>query len=175
MIYEINDTADYFMDGYFEWIAKLLRDREHNTGGAAFAMDKSRFILETLFRIPFRYSMQMDSNRHDDGIDLRYRYAYENGLPLSSPDEAMYEYDCNMLEMMAALALRIEEHIMSDPDVGDRTPKWFWDMIKNMGLDVNADTDYKMISEAVNRITDHTYAKNGKGGLFTVNDTNTDM
>lgn len=174
MIYEINDTADYFLDGYFNWIVDLLCDDEHNTRDDD-GRNWCRHVLEVLFHIPFSYTMQMDSNRHADGIDLRYRYAYENGLPLSSAEESMYDTDCCWLEMMTALALRIEEHIMSDPDVGDRTSRWFWQMIESMDI---KDTDYyddRMIFEATRRVTNHTYHKSGKWGLFTIQDPDKDM
>lgn len=38
------------------------------------------------------------------------------------------------LEMIIALAIRLEEHIMDDPDIGNRTGQWFWDMIVSLGL-----------------------------------------
>ena len=36
--------------------------------------------------------------------------------------------------MMIALAIRCEEHIMDDPDAGDRTGQWFWSMLVSLGL-----------------------------------------
>ena len=42
---------------------------------------------------------------------------------------------CSVLEMMIALAIRCEEHIMDDPDVGNRTGQWFWkDVYKRQDL-----------------------------------------
>ena len=41
---------------------------------------------------------------------------------------------CSVLEMMIALSMRCEEQIMDDPDIGNRTGQWFWDMIDNLGL-----------------------------------------
>lgn len=41
---------------------------------------------------------------------------------------------CSVLEMIIALAIRLEEHIMDDPDIGNRTGQWFWDMIVSLGL-----------------------------------------
>lgn len=42
--------------------------------------------------------------------------------------------DDSVLEMLIALSIRLEEHIMDDPEIGDRTGQWFWNMITNLGL-----------------------------------------
>lgn len=113
----------------------------------------------------------MDGNRAEDGVNLRYRFGAEKNIPEA---EIAYHLDsrpCSMLEMMCALALRCEETIMSDPDEGDRTGIWFWNMIKSLGLTKMTDGELN-ISDRVERATDavtyHTYAANGSGGLFTI-------
>ena len=93
-----------------------------------------RKLLRELHRIEFTYSIPMDGNRAEDGVDLRYRFGYENGYSSSMISVYLDNRMCSVLEMMIALAIRCEEHIMDDPDIGNRTGQWFWNMIVNLGL-----------------------------------------
>jgi hypothetical protein len=108
----------------------------------------------------------MDSNRVEDAVDLRKQF----GL-LGNP------YSCSVLEMMVALAVRCERHIMGSIEIGDRTGEWFWEMIFNLGLDgmdnVNFDPEY--VDMVTSRLLTRRYKSNGEGGLFTVNNRPEDM
>lgn len=122
----------------------------------------------------FRYSIPNDGNRAEDGVYLRYRFALENGY------DDIFKYldgPCRVLEMLVALANRCEEHIMDDPDIGDRTGQWFWTMIRNLDLDSmtdeNFDIDY--VEEKVSIFLDRRYASNGEGGLFILDDCRYDL
>lgn len=73
--------------------------------------------------------------------------------------------------MMTALAIRCEEHIMDDPDIGNRTGQWFWSMLVNLGLGSMYDAKFNRyrVDRILERLLDREYGRNGKGGLFTVN------
>ena len=77
---------------------------------------------------------------------------------------------CSVLEMMIALAIRCEEHIMDDPDVGNRTGQWFWNMIMNLGLGSMTDDqfDKRYAEQVIERFLNREYEQDGEGGLFTV-------
>jgi hypothetical protein len=145
---------------YFEWMYDLVCD-----GRFAEAITYRR-LFELLHRTEFVYFVPHDENRADDGISLRYHYC------VSHECEDLEQYldgPCSILEMMVALAIR-EEHIMSDPDRGDRTAQWFWTMISSLGL--SGMTDYNFDKEFVNdsiaKFLNREYSPDGKGGLFTV-------
>jgi protein involved in sex pheromone biosynthesis len=76
-----------------------------------------------------------------------------------------------MLEMLIALAIRCEEQ-MSNPKEGDRTCKWFWEMIQNIELDSYTDSDYfnldgpVMVDKILTNVLERNYKHDGKGGLF---------
>jgi hypothetical protein len=84
---------------------------------------------------------------------------------------------CSVLEMMIALAIRCEETIMDDPDIGDRTRQWFWGMIINLGLggmtDANFDPDF--VDDSVLRFLNRDYEPDGRGGLFTIRNCHRDL
>ena len=124
----------------------------------------------------FRYSIPRDDNRAYDGLNLRYRFGYENGYG----DDISADFDsrpCSVLEMMVALAIRCEESIMDDPYVGDRTGQWFWGMIVNLGLGSMIDSrfDKRRVDEVIKRFLDREYEPNGKGGLFTIKNCDRDL
>ena len=111
----------------------------------------------------------MDANREEDGIDLRYRFITEVGIPKNYQEVYAYlDGPCSVLEMMIALAIRCEESIMDDPDIGDRTSEWFWLMMKNLGLDYMSDRkfDRDIAEEKISIFLDRRYKRNGEGGLF---------
>lgn len=156
-------TKDELNNAYFEWMYQLVCDERDSEMSY-------RKLLYLLHDTDFNYTIPMDGNRAEDGTDLRYRFGYENAY--DGPIIAAYLDDrpCSVLEMMVALAIRCEEHIMCDPDIGDRTGQWFWNMIDNLGLgdmdDEGFDKNYaeRVIQKFLNR----EYKRNGEGGLFTV-------
>lgn len=120
-----------------------------------------------LYDTEFKHIIKMDKNRADDGLALRYRYTSKTCL----------EEPCSVLEMMIALAIRCEETIMDDPKFGNRIGQWFWGMVVNLGLgsmtDNNFDKDF--VDDAITRFINREYEPNGRGGLFTVKNCDTDL
>ena len=154
---------DQIINDYFEWLWNFTKCRGHS---------QNRKIITLLHNIEFRYSIPMDANREEDGIDLRYRFITEVGIPKNYQEVYAYlDGPCSVLEMMIALAIRCEESIMDDPDIGDRTSEWFWLMMKNLGLDYMNDRkfDRNIAEEKISIFLDRKYKRNGEGGLFVVN------
>lgn len=156
---------------YFEWIYDLVYDESH------LKRYPYRALLTHLHNVEFTYILPMDENRAADGIDLRDKFGYERYYSREVIHEYLGDGPCSVLEMMAALALACEEHIMSDPDIGDRTGLWFWGMIDNLGLsdmhDYNFDQDYT--DEVIGRLLNREYEPDGTGGLFTVRQRRRDL
>ena len=150
-------------DSYFQWMYQLVCDEYPNKPGY-------KKLLYFLHSTEFTYSLALDGNRFDDGVELRYRYGYENDLEQVKVSRYLDDKPCSVLEMMIARAIRLEEHIMSDPEVGNRTKMWFWDMIENLGLDDMSD-DYFEEERAeyiIHKFLERDYSPNGKGGLFRI-------
>lgn len=154
---------------YFRWLIRFTKDRRHI---------KYKKLLSFLHEKEFVVIIPFDSNRASDGIDLRWRFACECGYDNDFDEVSEYlDNPCSVLEMMVALALRCEEHIMDDPDIGNRTSQWFWTMINNLGLEDMEDLhfDYERTDEIVSTFLYREYKRNGEGGLFVVNNKNKDM
>lgn len=162
-------TRDKIINEYFEWLSDCTKDKKHLN---------HRNLLMLLHNTEFRYSILMDSNRAEDGVDLRYRFACKFGYPENRQEICRYlDGPCSVLEMMIALAIRCEESIMDDPDIGNRTPQWFWLMVRNLGLErMNNDRFNKDIAnKKISIFLDRKYKRNGEGGLFIVNNARRDL
>ena len=160
-----NPTHNEIVNEYFEWMYHLVcNDEKYNK--LSF-----RKLLYFLYSVDFFPQIEMDENRRIDGINFRYRFGYENGYS----DEYIKRYldtkECSILEMMLALAYRVEEQIMADISYGNRTGQWFWVMIVNLGLgqmdDAKFDKGY--CTYVIDTFLQRRYLDNGKGGLFVVN------
>lgn len=148
---------------YFQWMSNLVCDGKYTRGLSWEA------LFRELHQTIFTYILPMDENRATDGTDLRYRFGYEEGY---SRDELLCldDRECSVLEMMVALALRCEEHIMDDPESGDRTGRWFFEMIENLGLADMDDEHFERetVHFVIRRFLDRDYEPNGEGGLFSL-------
>lgn len=156
---------------YFDWLYGLVCKQSNSH-------ISFRRLLMHLHNINFRYSIRKDQNRAEDGIDLRYRFAITEHYG-ESPDLIM-DYlggPCSVLEMMVALAIRCEENIMDDPNIGDRTGQWFFGMIISLGLGSMTDTrfDRYFVEDIIETFLDREYEPNGRGGLFTIRDCDVDL
>jgi hypothetical protein len=150
---------DEVINEYFEWLVNIACK---DIGVVSY-----RKLLGFLHRTDFVVIDPMDSNRADDGVELRYRFAHD----YIEDDDAEYLLTgpCSVLEMMLALSIRCEE-IMDDPRFGDRTTQWFWEMVASLGLGGMYDSNFDIChaKEVVMRFLARDYEPDGTGGLFTV-------
>jgi len=164
-------TKDELNNKYFEWMSQLVCDPRY------LKRLSYQKLLTYLHTVEFVYSIGLDGNRFEDGIDLRYRFGFENSY--EGPMVATYLDDrpCSVLEMLIALAIRCEEHIMDDPHEGNRVGQWFWNMIANLGLKSMSDTNFDKgyADGVIYRFLNREYKRNGEGGLFTVEHCNYDL
>lgn len=152
---------------YFNWLCHFIRNRTSR---------QYHKLLSCLFYTDFHWSVENDGNREEDGLDMRGRYEYEeNADPIEV--RRYLQGTCSILEMMVALALRCEEHIMDEPEVGNRTEYWFWLMIKNLGLTDQIDQYFneERTEEILHTFLNRGYEPDGKGGLFIIHDDNVNI
>jgi hypothetical protein len=151
-------------NAYFLWICDRVLP-----GG----YDRSEYkqLMRTLATTEYIYGTTFDESRSLDGIDLRARFAYETG------DNVLYICGpCSLLEMMASLAIRVEEDVMTD-FVNDRTYIWFGEMLESLGVADQTDDrfDAIFVDERISGFLYGTYERNGRGGLFTTTNPDIDM
>ena len=163
-------TKDELNNLYFEWMYQLVCNERYSNRLSY------RKLLMYLHTIDFNYIIGMDGNRAEDGIDLRYRFGYEESYEEPMISTFLDDRPCSVLEMLIALSMQCEK-IMTDPDIGDRTGQWFWNMIVSLGLGSMTDTrfDKEYCLDVIYRFLDREYEPDGKGGLFTIRNCDTDL
>jgi hypothetical protein len=148
-------NRDAIQREYFRYLCGLVK------GGPARGGGRVEFLW-FLHKKPFYCIIDNDENRSEDGKQL-----WEDW----SGEELNEEAQCSVLEMLIGLAKRID-YILADSREGDRTAKWFWEMVGNLGLEEFTDRD--LVDERRNynndRILDilieRLYSASGRGGLF---------
>lgn len=162
---------DKINNEYFNWMYNLVCNDHY------YKKLSYRKLLTFLHDTEFVYILPMDENRAVDGVDFRFRFGYECGYTRDTIEQYLGSRPCSILEMMIALAFRVEEHIMDDNSFGNRTGQWFWNMIVSLGLghmsDINFDEKY--CEQIILRFLNREYKPNGDGGLFTIEGCKYDM
>lgn len=157
---------------YFDWLFDMVCRNRYP------AQNSFRKLLMHLHDIDFRYMIANDQNRASDGVRLRYRFALYLGYD-DDPKEItnLLSGPCSVLEMMVGLAVRCEEDIMDDASKGNRTGQWFWEMIVSLGLGSMDDRRYdeRVVDDVIECFLNRDYKPNGKGGLFTIDNTDQDL
>lgn len=154
---------DGITNEYFEWLCNLVCGKRYSK---QVSYDR---LLSRLHETEFRYSIYNDRNRAHNGTALRYRFA----LAQNYNDEYVSDVlrgPCSVLEMMVAVAIYCEEHIMDEYRYGDRTGQWFWGMIVNLGLGAMIDRrfDIQYVDDVLDRFLNREYEPDGRGGLFRI-------
>lgn len=170
-----NDDINIIRSNYLNWLYDTMC-------GGRNPIDTYYELFKALYDTDFRSYIDMDTNREQDGCELRYRFIntakdkYSKHYSIDEIEKAL-DKPCSVLELMIALAIRCEENIMSDPSYGNRTQQWFWNMIANLGLHDMQDGSFdKVIFDKI-MITfiERRYTYDGKGGLFYVRNCPEDM
>lgn len=131
---------------YYLWLESLVNDGNHSK------------LIRYLYESPYRWQFTLDENRAAGGLNLRGKFAYENGINIQDVGVG----PCSILEMLIALADRMVEILTMD--IGD----WFWDLMRNLGLDRfdDAHFDEGGINYILNVWLDRHYDEHGNGSLF---------
>lgn len=158
-------NSEKVYDVYFDWLCDLVKTPDEDQMGHGYTK-----LLKLLHDTEFTYTHPFDGNRWEDGINLRYRFGRVHRLDDGFIATTLDTKPCSVLEMMVALAVRCEETIMCEPELGDRTGTWFWTMIKSMGLigcyDDMFDIWCELAKHLIDRMLKRQYKSNGMGGLF---------
>lgn len=105
------------MDTYYKFLLSLIGDCPDCE------------LLRYLFEVDYIWTIHLDENRAQDGIDLRCLYANLNKLTI----DIFQDKPCSMLEMLIAFANRIENDFMGSAE-GNNAPRWFYQMLVSLGI-----------------------------------------
>lgn len=149
-----------FEENYFNWLCTKAVDPQHH---------EYHGLLTILHRTEFVWVHPMDSNRAEDGIELRTDFLRETGF---SAESEWMEQPASMLEVLLAFANRAQ--FQTDMPVRN----WFIRFLANLELEhyhrVSA-SDIPEIEEILYRFIWRTYRPDGYGGLFPIQSTTRDQ
>ena len=148
---------------YIQWVVKDKLGMSDND------WKKYNFLINTLSKIEFIWIHPRDENRAVDGLSLRESFTYETGLYLDGSSGLPTK--CSVFEMLAALAIKIENQIMRNLSLGDRTSKWFLEMCYNLGFKDCTNKkwkydDEKFVQNSCKKFIFRDFKSDGDGGLF---------
>lgn len=146
---------------YFRWIMNSALSPELKARCRRRGVDL-RAVMKELSCIPFEGLKEDDLNRVDDGIELRYRFGRDLGYSDAEIAASIDIHECDVLELIAAMALKAGEQIFGAPYVREGARWIFQKMLENAGmLEPGAD-----IFDICYSIQEGTYAPDGYGGFF---------
>lgn len=146
----MRDDYNYSSASMSEYIHWVMKDKLHMTDREV--RDFLR-TMEVLASVEFVCNHPMDDNRAIDGLELRDDFEYETGRFLDKSSGLLPR--CTFFEMLAALAMRCESQLMRNLSIGDRTSRWFFEFLYNLGI-----SDPGMDERYICRLTDPTnYSK----------------
>lgn len=126
-------------------------------------------LMEAMYSTEFTWNVPFDSNRAEDGKELRRDFVLDRGIR-DAPADWM-GMPCSFLEMVMGLADRMSRMLDKGVD------KFFWLLLDNAGLagqdEENFDSLY--VEAKMYEIIDRVYDYNGNGGFFPLDETETDQ
>lgn len=157
-------------NSYFSWLLEVI---EHEK------CEKSYFLMlkelsKTIFWI--KKGISRDANRAVDGIKLRDEYFVELREAGYSDycDPSLASCGCSILEMIIGISKRMNDELMMG-DGEDKTAQYFWEIIKNLGLEELDDEKFAENNAAVTfkiglicgKLCNRSYKSDGTdGGMF---------
>ena len=155
MVY--SHRRDKIWDEYGDW----LIDR------VGFKKKRYENLLHELHMIPFSFTIALDEGRVSDGLELRDEFYLEMGYISLIFDGRK----CSVLEMLVALAIRIEGEYIGDPRE-EHPERIFWEMIENL---FNIETNWRLCGPEIDRAfvcktvdiwLKRRFKYDGKGSIF---------
>ena len=153
-------------EDYGSWILHRVGffDRRHD------------LLMEELHNFKFVSYVNFDDNRVRDGIGLRSDFLNDRAVSYKDYVGDFRDHFCSVLEVLAALAIRIEEEYIGDPK--EFHPEHiFWEMICNLGLDRYDDSWFKPrdIYDILDTWMRREFSRNGEGSIFPLKRTRRDQ
>jgi len=148
---------------YYNWLVERITGKPVSTC-------QYKKLLRKLYETEFTWIVEGDENRAGDGIALRRQFAEEGGF-----EQSLNDMPCSVLEMMIALAERIDQGIMRGFGPDYSAYDWFWCMIENLGLDDQNDRrfDQFIVCRAIQNMLDRRYVLGQRGALFVLKNCST--
>lgn len=151
---------EHLDESYFHWLYTLIGSSSRVPSRTHYALGRQLFRQEFVPHIP------RDENRVNDGRDLRYEFVNEKMATreIEKVNASWMGMGCSFLEMLIALS-RVFAF-----ETETTTRGCFWHMMDNLNVSQFNDRYHAFgegdIADAMERVINRTYAPDGSGGLF---------
>lgn len=154
-------------DAYFKWLCGIIGCKNID-----YSTCRHCLLLMYLYNIDFYILDNVEGNEHNrlaDAMELKIEFCETH--PEIDRD-SLFITKPSVLEVLVALARRIDDDIMYDPKIGLNASQWFWEMIQNLHMEGFTDDCYNYnwstddVDIIMDRCMDRAYDKNGNGSLF---------
>lgn len=156
---------------YFTWLCSFI---DETRGG----QDIKRYsqLLTDLFSINYYWLLAQDDNRASYAFELRDIFEKMGG----THHPGIVRKPISVLEVFISMAIKAEEGLMTNTELGDRTGQWFWMMMSNLDFETFDDNIYDVdvsiaVRSKISMVLDRRFAPNGDGGLFPMRHPRSDM
>lgn len=142
-------------DPYFDWLCMITGNRNYIE------------LARALHEAEFRAKLPADKNRSMDGMQLRVEFMQKHG----EFGSATNRHGCTMLELLISIARRMS-FLMHGNRSDHRSGYYFYVLLRNLGIDKCTDENWNFVNgeffveDAIWRVVNRQYERNGKGGLF---------
>ena len=142
-------------DVYFWWLYDMIKGSYYTE------------LLKELYDIPFNVPrFDIDKSREVDGLNLRKEFSEATKYSFD-----IHERPCSFLEMLIAMAKKLDNDVLFETKYGDRTLDWFWMFIELLELSQATDDHWnyswkKYVDSKCEIVKTRQYQRDGKGGMF---------
>lgn len=120
-------TGEYSL--YFEWLIDQV-------GGEDWWGDYGLSLVK-LFNKRYYFVNELDSAMYEKGKALRTDAIFGGITPIAIPSD-----ETRILEVLVAIAKDVDLKLMYNPRVGDRSARWFEDLMNTLGFnDISGEID----------------------------------
>ena len=163
----------FLVDDYVYFLYRIVQNGGENHRKLCVELFKNRFFIT-------RSAPKRDVDREKDGLELRKELPHkthwldnmtQDEYPGNVFDYERYQIPCTILEMIIGISKRMSEQLM-DEDGEDKTAQYFWEIIRNLGLDCWDDDNFgwetglapKNIGKTCEILCKRQYNPDGTGG-----------
>lgn len=154
---------------YFDWLCVQV-----NGGDPKESYLK---LLRILFNHVFYWRLPLDADREADGLELRKDFR-DDSLHLYLSDE-FYDEPCNVLEVLVALAYRLDGDVLGNDNYISKPSRWFWMMVENLNIKIDdynfTSCDRDMIDRRIDLWLSRVFDSDGSGSIFPIPGTKNDQ
>lgn len=154
---------------YFDWLCVQVNGGDPGESYVG--------LLRVLFNHVFYWRLPLDADREADGLELRNEFRDDS--PRLYLSDGFYDEPCSVLEVLVALAYRLDGDVLGNEDYISEPSRWFWMMVENLGIKIDdqnfTNLDREMVDRRIDLWLSRVFDSDGSGSIFPIPGTENDQ